>query len=760
MVRIVVLSVAPADPGGGAARNVVVRMPNDEPAPPKRRRRLRRWVARLFLASLVLGVLGVGALVWYASRVPIPPEVPSLATTTVFAADGTRLASLEGGEDRVPVALDQVPKVVRDAVLAAEDRKFYDHGGIDPWGIARATWADLRNKGVRQGGSTITQQYVKNAYVGRNRSAGRKAREAVIAVKLEQRLSKDQILERYLNAIYLGRGAYGVEAGSKAWFGRSVTQLGPNEATYLAALIRSPETTAVDKGGGALAEQRRESVVVGMLRSGTLDAEKAGLVRATPIQTYVVKRMDRPATITNTDIGIEYVIDEVRRQLVSRYTERVALGGGLRVTLTLDLERQKQGYDAVYGPALPALRRDEPAGALVSIDETGGVVALVGGRKHETSQVNLALGKLGGGSGRQPGSTFKPFLLADVVDSGYSVDSAFPAPARYVWRGGEGGADYPIENYEGQAFGGQMNLVDATRLSVNTVYAQVAEAVKPGRLVKRAGDLGITSPMKPNASLVLGTAEVSPLEMASAYSTLARGGTRIPPRLVAKVTDADGRVLESPRPSEGVSRAVRQETADVVTEILRQVVEKGTGTAARLDRPAAGKTGTTNNSTDAWFVGYTASPRLTTAVWMGWPDDGSRPMNRVRGRAVSGGGIPAQIWQAFMQDATRGAPPGEFAEPENLGKGNTLPRASGRDRSSILQSVPDGYASEPAYPSGPPTTGTTSGGGGTTTTSRPGPGASTTKPPPAATTTTRRSTSTTRAATTTTKLRGLGGPAP
>jgi len=714
------------------------------------------------LFCLFLGVIGVGALAWYVSKVPIPPEVPRMATTTVMAADGTRLASLDGGQDRVPVALNKVPKVVRDAVLAAEDRKFYDHGGIDPFGIARATWADLRSKGARQGGSTITQQYVKNAYVGGDRSAARKAREAIIAVKLEQRLSKDQILERYLNAIYLGRGAYGVEAASKAWFGRSVTDIGPNEATYLAALIRSPETTAVDKKANAkVAEQRRESVVAAMLGSGTLDQAQAAMVRATPIQTYVVNRTDRPATITNTDVGIEYVIDEVRRQLVSRYTERVALGGGLRVTLTLDLERQKQAYDSVYGPLLPALRKDEPGGALVSIDEKGRIVALVGGRSHTESEVNLALGRLGGGSGRQPGSTFKPFLLADVVESGYSVESTFPAPSKYVWKGGENGSDYEVQNYEGRGFGGQLNLIDATRMSVNTVYAQVAEAVGPQRLVERAGALGITSPMAPDASLVLGTAQVSPLEMASAYSTLARGGTRIPPQLVAKVTDADGRVLESGQPSDGATRAVRKDTADVVTEVLRQVVDKGTGTAAGLDRPVAGKTGTTNNSTDAWFVGYTASPRLTTAVWMGWPEDGSLPMSSVRGRAVSGGGIPAQIWQKFMRDTTRGAPPGSFDKPPDLGKGKILPRASGRDRSSSL----DRFANGPPYPSAPAGTGTAPGGSlgsGSTTTTRSGSGTTTTKPALATTVTTRRlTTSTTKTSPTSAKIAGpLPGPGP
>jgi len=713
-------------------------------------RRLRRLAAVAFLAGLFLAVLGVGALAWYASRVPIPPETPTIGTTVIYAADGTRLASLDGGQDRTPVKLDQVPKVMRDAVLAAEDRKFYEHGGVDPFGIVRALWADLRNKGSRQGGSTITQQYVKNAYVGGDRSAAHKAREAVIAVKLERRLSKDQILERYLNAIYFGRGAYGVEAASKAWFGRSVTELGPNEATYLAALIRSPESTAVDNKP-AVAEQRRESVVAAMLRTRALNQDQARLVRATPIQTYVVLRRDRSPTVTNTDIGVEYVVDEVRRQLVARYTERVALGG-LKVTLTLDLTRQKQAYNAVYGPSFPSLQSREPAGALVAVDDTGAVVALVGGRDHTASQVNLALGKQGGGLGRQPGSTFKPFLLADVVDNGYTVESTFTAPPKYVWKGGEGGRDYEVRNFEGETFPGSIDLIDATRLSVNTVYAQVAEVVTPQHIVDRAHALGVTSPLAPNASLVLGTDEVSPYEMASAYSTLARGGTYIPPRLVAKVTAADGRVLDS-RPRQAPKRAVKKETADVVTDVLRQVVEHGTGTAARLDRPAAGKTGTTNDNTDAWFVGYTATPRLTAAVWMGWPEQGTRKMNSVRGRPVNGGGIPSQIWQKFMQDATAGAPPGDFDAPANLGQGNILPRATGRDRAGSALSGTGTLLPGGSTPGG--STPSTYGAGPTGTTRRSG-GSSTTATLPSTTVTTVR-TPTTKAGPPTTKPKGAGG---
>ena len=344
------------------------------------------------------------------------------------------------------------------------------------------------------------------------------------------------------------------------------------------------------------------------------------------------------------------------------------------------------------------------------------------------------------------------------MEQGGSVESSFPAPPTYIWKGGEGGADYPVDNYEGESFGGSLNLVDATRLSVNTVYAQAAKAVGPPRLVERAAALGITSPLAPDASLVLGTAQVSPLEMASAYSTLARGGTRIPPRLLGKVTDADGGSVEGSK-QDGPSRAVSEDTAAVVTEVLRRVVDKGTGTAARLDRPAAGKTGTTNKNADAWFVGYTASPRLTTAVWMGWSADGSRPMDRVRGRPVSGGGIPAQIWEKFMAAATKGAPPGDFDEPPPLSAGDLL-QGSGR-----VRAAPAGDLSpSPALSSGPAaTTARAAGGGSTTSSSRSGPGSTSTSavPGPAATTALARPTSTTRReATTTTRPNRVVGQAP
>ncbi len=673
-------------------------------------KRLLLWGTIVGLAGTAIGLV---ALFVYASTVKLPPDVLPAQTTVLYASDGTtRLASLDGGIDRTSARLDEVPPVVQQAVIAAEDRSFYRHKGVDPLGIARALLTDLRSKGSRQGGSTITQQYVKNAYVGRDRTAARKVREAVLAVKLEQKLSKDQILERYLNTIYFGRGAYGVKAASRVWFAKDISKVGPQEAAYLAALIRSPEGGDVDKNP-AVALRRRDSVVDAMVATGALDEATAATVKATPITSYVVRRADRPPTVTNTDIGVEYWVDAVKSALVAAYGEKTVLAGGLRVTTTLDLTMQKAAYDTVYGSGRLALKPNEPAGAVVTIDDQGRVVAMVGGRGYDTSQVNLATGRGGGGSGRQPGSTFKPFLLAETVKLGYSVESAFPAPASVTLKGADQGKDYVVHNFNDEDFGGQRNLVDATKESINTVYAQLGQSIGPDKLVTMAHDLGVTSPLVPNASLVLGVDSVSPLEMAAAYSTFARGGERIPPRLVRKVVNAVGEVLDDG--SYRSTRVLSDKQDSVVTWCLRQVTERGTGTAARvIGHPIAGKTGTTTNNTDAWFVGYSAAPsRLTTAVWMGWPDDGARSMDKVRAKPVNGGGLPAQLWSAYMSKALASVPAGDFGAKPDLG-GTTVPKASGRDAATDQTTQPRAQLASTS----------TSGAGGSTTTS--GPSGSTT----------------------------------
>jgi penicillin-binding protein 1A len=611
----------------------------------------------LFLFGFLVATAAAG-LLFVLFQAPLPPA-PSLAslnqTSLLTDANGQRLATFHGAENRTVVTLDKVPEVVRQAVVSVEDRNFYRHSGVDPIGITRALITDLRHRDVKQGGSTITQQYVKNAYVGRERSAWRKIREAVISVKLERKLTKDEILERYLNTIYFGRGAYGVQAAAQAYFGKDVGQLGLPEASYLAGIIRSPERAdpAVDP---ELAEQRRRLTLVSMERDGYITARERRDVEATPlwgITGYVVPReqLARSTEVALTDKGTQYFVEYVRRFLLERYGEKAVYGGGLRVRTTLDLGAQAQAYDAVYG----FLNREgDPSGALVAMDPDGRVKAMVGGKDFNTLKVNLAAGRAGGGVGRQAGSTFKVFALAEAVREGYTVESAFNAPKQVEFELA-GGEKWRPSNYEGAAYG-RMNLVDATEQSVNTVYAQLVMVLGPDKVAQAARDLGVTSELKPHPSIVLGTQNVSVLEMAAAYNTFANRGVHAAPQVVLEVTDADGNRIETFHPDR--RRVLERSQADVVNAVLRQVVESGTGQEAQFGRPAAGKTGTTQDYGDAWFIGYT--PKLTAAVWMGYPEGQSHRMLNVRGKKVSGGTWPAVIFRRFMAAATKDLDTGDF----------------------------------------------------------------------------------------------------
>ncbi|MEY2468201.1 MAG: penicillin-binding protein, partial [Actinomycetota bacterium] len=483
-----------------------------------------RYRRILFLFGL-LAFTAVAGVLFVLSRVPLPDAVPPAQTTFLYAADGSRLATLTGRENRISVPLKDVPRVVRRAVLATEDRHFYEHNGVDPIGLARATVNDLRG-GRLQGGSTITQQYVKNTYVGRERTVWRKLKEAVLAVKLERELDKDELLERYLNTVYFGRGAYGVQAASQAWFGKDVGQLGLREAAYLAGLIRAPTSADVVKDP-VTAEARRHRTLQSMVKTRDITTDDQKEVEAQPLASYVVTANHAAPKVVAAEAGTEYVVDYVRRLLVRDYGEQATFGGGLRVTTNIDIGAQRAAYTAVYGILN---RASDPSGALVAVDKDGKVRALVGGRNFDVSNVNLAVGREGGGRGRQPGSTFKPFLLAEIVREGYTLESSFPAPPELVLPKADAGKDWHVNNYEGESFGGNLNLIEATRNSVNTVFAQAEIAIGPEKLMKEARDLGITAPLRPVASLVLGTVEVSPLDVASAYSTLARGGERVTPQ--------------------------------------------------------------------------------------------------------------------------------------------------------------------------------------------------------------------------------------
>lgn len=684
------------------------------PKPTSKAPRSRLWRYRrlLFLVGL-LAATGLAGAAFLLVRVPLPPERQQAETSFITDVHGERLATFSQGVNRVFVPIDTIPAVVKDAVVATEDKGFFDHGGVDPVGILRATFADVRGKPL-QGGSTITQQYVKNVYLGSERTLSRKVREAALAVKLERKLSKEQILERYLNTVYFGRGAYGVQAAAKAYFGKDVGQLELKEAAYLAGLIRSPvQADALTKP--KVADDRRNRTLGRMAREGLITNAQRRQTEAVPVNSYVVERGKADPAYAMADKGTQYFAEYIRAQLLGRYPEATVYGGGLRVTTTLDLNMQAKAYESVYGLLN---RPDDPEGALVSIDSTGAIRAMVGGRDYAAANVNIALGSEGGGSGRQPGSTFKPFVLAEAVRQGYSVTATVPAPPTIVFPKANKGADYPVDNYEGEAFEQPITLVDATKHSVNTAYAQLMKVVGPPKVVDMAQKAGVRSPLSPDLSLTLGTSEVSPLDMASAFSTFANRGEHVEPFAILEVRTAEGRLLERAKPAR--SRAMTEKIADTVNYCLQQVVTGGSGTGAAIGRPVAGKTGTTQDFGDAWFVGYT--PRLTTAVWMGYREGNSKKMTNVRGRKVNGGSFPATIFKRFMTDAVKmGDYGGSFVSPKLGGK--PLPAEI---PGVVLPTTTTSSTSTTAPPAS------------TTTTSAPAPASSTTTTTASTTTTTKK----------------------
>jgi len=648
---------APARPParGAASRSGGNRRPKTRDA---ERSFLWRWRRGLFLSGLVSVAL-LGGVTSVVFNISLPPIDPLLQTSFVCAADVTEacgpdnaIATFSAEEDRISVPLEELPEVLTQAVLATEDRDFFEHGGIDPVGIGRALYQDLRGTSEsRQGGSTITQQYVKNAFLSSERSLTRKVKEAVLAVKLERELDKDEILERYFNTIYFGRGAYGVGAASRAYFGKDVRQLGLPEASYLAGLIRSPgPADAQDYPDEAT--RRRATVLAAMEEEGYIDAAQRAEVEAMGWE-YVIPRRDRRKMQLRADwqgIGAEHFVEAVRQQVAERYGEDTLYGGGLRIYTSIDRDLQLAAWEAVTGTLD---QPDDPAGALVAVDDGGRVKAMMGGRDFDNDKVNLAMGQAGGGSGRQAGSAFKPFVLAEAIQQEISLNTKFSSPGEMVFPNANAGEDWKVRNYGGTEQG-VLDIPDATRVSSNTAYAQLMLEVGPEAVVDLANKLGISAELPAVNSLVLGTGEVSVLDMASAYSTFANRGVHHDPILVTKVeqVDEEGRtgVLETATPSNEV--VLTEQEADLVTYCLEKVIDAGTGRAADIGRAVAGKTGTTQENRDAWFVGY--GPRITAAVWMGYPGaPGVEPrfMDDVHGRSVTGGSFPAEIWAKFMRAA-------------------------------------------------------------------------------------------------------------
>ena len=690
---------------------------------------LWRWRRVFFLFGLlvVLGIAGVGYLF---TQVPLPAKDPPLLQTTFFcAADVTSgcnadnsLAQLSGGEDRVTVTYDQIPPVLVDAVLSAEDRTYFKHGGVDPVGVARALWADLRSSGSQQGGSTITQQYVKNVYLTDERTVTRKVKEAVLAVKLERELPKTEILNRYLNTIYFGRGAYGVQAASKTYFGKNVGDLSLPDAAYLAALIRAPELADANrsetdpgvKTNLETAIRRRTSVLDAMLLEHYITQEQHdAAVKDDFSDVLPRKQVENFGTIAHTDLGTQYFVNYVDQWLTSsgNFTAAEVRGGGLRVYTTLDYGMQADAVDAVQS----TLGRDtDPESALVALDTQGHVRAMYGGSDYGALQVNLATGD--GGSGRPAGSTFKAFAVAEALTQGIGLETTYNSPAQVTIPKGDAGKDWKPRNDDDASYG-QVNMVKATASSINTYFAQLVMDIDPDNLASLATRMGVASPLTPVPSLVLGTSAVSPLDMAAGYSTLMNEGEKVDPVVVTRVTDASGRVLYDSAGKR--TRVLDKNITDQVSWDLSGVIANGTGTGAEFGQPAAGKTGTTQDHRDAWFVGYTCS--LTASVWNGFVDN--RPMDNVRGKVVFGGTYAAPIWGKFMAKATQGMESCPYDRPDGV---------SGRVGDISNDTTP-------TVRSGSTTT--TGPKGSTTTTSSPD--STTTTEPPSTTTSTAPATTTT-----------------
>lgn len=592
---------------------------------------------------LLAGLAGTLAYVYAHTTIPEAPPGPQ--TTFVYDRDGRVIARLHAEVDRTLVPLDAIPLHLRQAVIAAEDKDFYEHGGISPLAILRAAWTDLTRGRLEQGGSTITQQYVKNVYTGSERSFGRKVREAILALKLERQLSKDEILARYLNTVYFGNGAYGVEAAARTYFGVPARRLTVLQSATLAGLIPAPEAfdpvTHPER-----ARERRNLVLRRMAEEGYLTPAQAEELGREPLRV----RARRPPEFGRYG----YFVDVVVRRLLDRYGYGQTFTGGLRVRTTLDVDWQRAAEEAVARYLGPG----DPEAALVAVDPRDGAVrALVGGRDFRRDKFNLATQ-----AHRQTGSAFKPFTLAVALEEGISLQSVWSGPPTLVVDdprcAGPGGEPWEVSSYADASYG-TMSLLDATAYSVNTIYAQLVTVVGPERVVEVAHRMGIESPLQPVCSITLGSQPVTPLEMTAAYATLAARGTFHPPLTVERVASAHGDVLERARPRG--RPALEPNVADLVTLALQRVIEAGTGTNADLGRPAAGKTGTAQDYADAWFCGYV--PQLAACVWVGHRE-GRVPMHDVAGFAnVTGGSVPALIWRDFMLRVLEGVSVQPFPQP-------------------------------------------------------------------------------------------------
>lgn len=638
----------------------------------RRKRRRRGWLRRLGTALgvlFLLGTLTVTVSTLWAFTI-LPRSLPSVtALETIQPIQGSKvyddndelLAEFQV-ERRIFIPLAQIPKSLRDAVLAVEDARFYSHWGVDPMGVARAVYQNFRRGRIVEGGSTITQQLAKVLFLTPDKSLDRKLKEAFLALQLERRYAKDRILEMYLNQIYFGHGAFGVEAAARTYFGKSVSELGLPESALLAALPRAP-TTYSPFEHPEQARRRRAHVLNRMAEVGILTRAQAA--RANTADLALVPPERRRTTGP-------YFAEYIQQILEAKYGVDMVYKGGLNVYSTLNATMQlqaeralREGLKTLEARALPPrgltpaaakgktgrIPSEHPEGAILTIEpQSGHIRAMVGGYDFFRSQFNRAVQ-----AKRQPGSAFKPFVYIAALESGLTPATTIEdAPVTYPV--GRNDQPWKPDNYD-RKFRGLITLQQAVEESVNVVTVKLQERIGINRTVEVARRLGVQSPLNDDLTIALGSSDLSLLELTSAYSTLANQGVWVPPTPIRYITDTQGRLLEENIP-QGVE-VVSPEVAYVMTHMLRGVVQRGTGVAARaLGRPVAAKTGTTNEYSDAWFVGFT--PKLVTGVWVGY----DRP--RSLGRDETGSRVAAPIWVDYMGKALASAPPEEFPVPERV----------------------------------------------------------------------------------------------
>lgn len=611
--------------------------------PPKKKSPMRRflWIVGILVFLIIAGA-GCGFIGATMSDLPEVANVKPAASSQIYDVHGNLITTVHATENRLPVKLSQVPKDLQNAFIATEDNRFYSHHGVDPIGIMRAIWVNIAHDGVAEGGSTITQQLARNAFLTQDRTLKRKIMEAMLAIRIEQYYTKQEILEMYLNQIYFGQGAYGVQAAAHVYFGKNVQDLDLAQSAMLAGLPQSPNYYSPltnYKAGKA-----RQAVVLGqMVKYDYIDQATADKAKDEDLG------LREKSEAAHSDNNASYFIDYVISEIAEKYGDDAVYKDGLKIYTTIDMKAQDAAVQAMHN--LPNFYTDDkgltqPQGALIAINPHNGyIVAMVGGRGDDSfNRAVLAE--------RQPGSAFKPFVYLAAIQDGMTPGTVMD-DKKIEFNG------WSPKNYEG-TYSGQMTLRYALQHSVNTIAVQLADAVGMRKVLNLASSLGITTlddSKDNNLAAALGglTNGVKPIDMAVAYGTLANGGVKVKPVAITKIVDRNGQVVEENSTEE--QRVVDPKYAYVITNMLESVMSGGTGGGASIGRPAAGKTGTTDESKDAWFVGYT--PDLVAAVWMG-DDYGIETLD-----GITGGTVPTVIWRDFMSQALNAMeiPASDFTVP-------------------------------------------------------------------------------------------------